>query len=222
MLPTLTASKATLLCTRPISKEATFPSTGLSCKTRRLAGNQPRRKWLLVMEQSRETLSCTFWSREGKCWNVDMKIITGDYVGFDCCVQTCKRVFRSSAPERLVSPPRFARFFIRQVSEFWDHNFSTASDYITAKRDKKASCGHLSEIILIVYDYNYDSNALFGNLLHLCGYQGVEVDNLISILLISTRNNGSFFIFFLQSQEGDTRDATEPFCGSPPCENQPW
>ena len=135
MLPTLTASKATLLCTRPISKEVTFPSTGLSCKTRRLAGNQPRRKWLLVMEQSRETLSCTFWSREGKCWSVDMKITTGNYVGFDCC---CKHIFRSSAPERLVSPPRFARFFIRQVSEFWDHNFSTASDYITAKRDKKA------------------------------------------------------------------------------------
>ena len=136
MLPTLTASKATLLCTRPISKEATFPSTGLSCKTRRLAGNQPRRKWLLVMEQSRETLSCTFWSKEGKCWNVDMKIITGNYVGFDCCVETCKHIFRSSAPERLVSPPRFARFFIRQVSEFWDHNFSTASDYITAKLEK--------------------------------------------------------------------------------------
>ena len=115
MLPTLTASKATLLCTRPISKEATFPSTGLSCKTGRLAGNQPRRKWLLVMEQSRETLSCTFWSKEGKCWNVDMKIITGDYVGFDCCVQTCKRVFRSSAPECLESPPWFACVFIRQI-----------------------------------------------------------------------------------------------------------
>ena len=130
-----------------------------------------------------------------------MKIITGNYVGFDCCVETCKHIFRSSAPERLVSPPRFARFFIRQVSEFWDHNFSTASDYITAKRDKKASCGHLSEIILIVYDYNYDSNALFGNLLHLCGYQGVEVDDLISILLISTRNNGSFFIFFSRAKK---------------------
>ena len=101
MLPTLTASKATLLCTRPISKEATFPSTGLSCKTRRLAGNQPRRKWLLVMEQSRETLSCTFWSKEGKCWNVDMKTITGNYNGFDCYVQTSTHIFRSSATERL-------------------------------------------------------------------------------------------------------------------------
>ena len=115
MLPTLTASKATLLCTRPISKEATFPSTGLSCKTGRLAGNQPRRKWLLVMEQSRETLSCTFWSKEGKCWNVVMKIITGNYVCFDGCVQKFTHIFRSSVPERLRSPQRFARFFIRQI-----------------------------------------------------------------------------------------------------------
>ena len=37
-------SEATLSCTKPILKEATFPSTGLSCKTGRMAGNQPRRK----------------------------------------------------------------------------------------------------------------------------------------------------------------------------------
>ena len=82
-------------------------------------------------------------------------------------------------------------------------------------------CGHFSEFILIAYDHNYNSNALFGNYLHLCGYQGVELDDSISILPISVINHASFLIFFLQSQEGDTRDATEPFCGSPPCENQP-
>ena len=94
-------SEATLSCTKPILKEATFPSTGLSCKTGRMAGNQPRRKWLLVMEQSRETLSCTFWSKEGKCWNVDMKTITGNYVGFDCCVQTCIWLNLNAFPSRV-------------------------------------------------------------------------------------------------------------------------
>ena len=149
MLPTLTASKATLLFKRRISKETTFPSTGLSSKTRRLAENQPRRKWLLVMEQSRETLSCTFWSKEWKCWNVDRKTIKGNYNGFDCCAQTCKRIFRSSAPE-------------------------------------------LFYFILI----NYNSNALFGNYLHLWGYRSVEVDDLITKLLISARTHASFLFFF--------------------------
>ena len=56
-----------------------------------------------------------------------MKIITGNYAGFDCCVQTCTHIFKSSASERLKSPQRFVRSpFAKfaQVSEFCDHNFS--------------------------------------------------------------------------------------------------
>ena len=126
MFPTSTASKTTLLCTRPISKEATFPSTGLSCKTGRLAGNQPRRKWLLVMEQSRETLSCTFWSKEGKCWNVDMKIITGNYFGFDCCVQICIWLdlngFPSRVPNSTALQYKFSPLFWNYVIRSGEHN----------------------------------------------------------------------------------------------------
>ena len=49
---------------------------------------------------------------------------------------------------------------------------------------------------MIAYDHNYNSNALFGNYLNLCGYQGVEVDDSISILPISVINHASFLIFF--------------------------
>ena len=207
MLPTLTASKATLLCTRPISKEATFPSTGLSCKTGRLAGNQPRRKWLLVMEQSRETLSCTFWSKEGKCWNVDMKIITGNYAGFDCCVQTCTHIFKSSASERLKSPQRFVRSpFAKfaQVSEFCDHNFSKTQLH-------KAPVVHISLNLFWSLTIIITNMRLPERRSRWC----------LNFSFQQELTDHSCF-FFLQSQEGDTRDATEPFCGSPPCENQPW
>ena len=56
-----------------------------------------------------------------------MKTITGNYNGFDCCVQTSTHIFRSSATERLKSPQRFAHVFfakLAQISEFCDHNFS--------------------------------------------------------------------------------------------------
>ena len=46
---------------------------------------------------------------------------------------------------------------------------------------------------------NYNSNALFGNYLHLWGYQSVEVDDLITKLLISERTHGSFLFCFLFS-----------------------
>ena len=46
---------------------------------------------------------------------------------------------------------------------------------------------------------NYNSNALFGNYLHLWVYQSVEVDDLITKLLISERTHGSFLFCFLFS-----------------------
>ena len=51
-----------------------------------------------------------------------------------------RNIFRSSVFECLKSPPRFARSFIGlnslKISEFCDHYFSIASNYIIAKLDK--------------------------------------------------------------------------------------
>ena len=49
---------------------------------------------------------------------------------------------------------------------------------------------------MIAYVHNYNSNALFGNCLLFCGYQGVEEDDSISIIPISARDHWSFLIFF--------------------------
>ena len=136
-----------------------------------------------------------------------MKIITGNYAGFDCCVQTCTHIFKSSASERLKSPQRFVRSpFAKfaQVSEFCDHNFSKTQLH-------KAPVVHIS--------------------LNLFWSLTIIITNLrlperrsrwyLNFSFQQELKDHSRF-FFLQSQEGDTRDATEPFCGSPPCENQPW
>ena len=67
---------------------------------------------------------------------------------------------------------------------------------ITFQQHRITKLQSFSEIILIAYDHNYNSNALFGTCLHLCGYQGVGVDDSISILPISAGNHGAFLIFF--------------------------
>ena len=67
---------------------------------------------------------------------------------------------------------------------------------ITFQQHRITKLQSFSEIILIAYDHNYNSNALFGNCLHLCGYQGVEVDDSIFILPISAKKSRIIIDFF--------------------------